>query len=435
MQTPAESSSPPSAFRDTSAQDQAVRPRSRWRAHRSLGLLVLAVLTGVTVMAITIWRLSGAHSSVSREGLSIATVQRGTFIRDISADGQVVAARSPMLYAAAPGNVTLKVHAGDNVDKDQVVAVIDSPDAVAKLAQEEATLQSLNIDWQRSQLEAEQKLAQLREALNRAEVDRKTAEREFERSRKAHELGSYSELQMLKAQDTLEKAEFALDHAQADFEAQPRQNRFDIESRKALLARQHSVVAELRRQVDGLQVRSPVSGQAGQIQVADGANVVKSAPLLTVIDLSALEVEIRMPEALARDVVPGKPAELEGAGRRWKGTVSGVSPEVLNGQVTTRVRFLDEKPVGLRQSQRLAVRILLDQRNNVLTVDRGTFMDREGGTVAYVVHDNIAERRPVRLGAASIQKVEIIAGLSAGEQIVIAGTDAFNGEQRVILSR
>jgi HlyD family secretion protein len=67
-------------------------------------------------------------------------------------------------------------------------------------------------------------------------------------------------------------------------------------------------------------------------------------------------------------------------------------------------------------------------------VDRGSFVDQEGGGFAYVVQGNVAERRPVRLGAASIAKVEILDGLSAGDQIVVSGTDEFKSAQRVILS-
>jgi HlyD family secretion protein len=67
-------------------------------------------------------------------------------------------------------------------------------------------------------------------------------------------------------------------------------------------------------------------------------------------------------------------------------------------------------------------------------VDRGSFVDQEGGGFAYVVHGNIAQRTPVRLGAASIAKIEILDGLAVGDQVVISGTDAFNGAQRVILS-
>jgi HlyD family secretion protein len=424
----------PIMLRDTSAQDRVIEPQNPLKRHRKIIIVALAGLAALVLLILVLVRYSGAGVSVDRARVSIATVERGNFVRDIAADGQVVAAVSPTLYANALGTVTLKVHAGDTVAKGQVLAVVDSPDLTAKMSQEEATLVGLRLDWERATLDAEHKLLQLRDTYNQAEVDQKTAQRERDRSRKAYELGSYSELQALRAEDSLEKAQFAFQQAKSTYDSQPKQNRFDIDSKKALLDRQQFVVTDLRRQVDGLNVRSPVDGQVGQVQVADRASVAKDAPLLTVVDLSALEVEIKVTESLARDLRPGMTADLEGGGHHWQGVVSGVSPEVVAGQVTARLRFGSEKPAGLRQSQRLSVRIFIDRRDNVLMVDRGSFVDQEGGSFAYIVRGNIAERHPVQLGAASIAKVEILEGLSVGDQIVISGTDAFNGAQRVILS-
>jgi HlyD family secretion protein len=421
-------------LRDTTGQDRVIERASVWKRHRTLLLAVLAAVAGLGVLLAYLLRYSGAGVSVDRSRLSIATVERGGFVRDIAADGQIVAAVSPTLYANALGTVTLRVHAGDTVSKGQVLAMVDSPDLTAKLAQEEATAAGLRIDWQRATLDADQKLLHQRDAFNQAQVDQKTAQRELDRSRKAYELGSYTELQALKAEDSLEKAQFAFEQARMNYESQPKQNRFDIDSKKALFDRQQYLVADLRRQVDGLNVRSPVDGQVGQVQVADRASVAKDAPLVTVVDLSALEVEIKVTESLARDLRTGMTADLEGGGHHWQGSVSGVSPEVVAGQVTARLRFGNEKPAGLRQSQRLSVRIFIDRRDKVLMVDRGAFVDQEGGGFAYVVQGNVAERRPVQLGAASIAKVEILDGLAVGDQIVISGTDAFNGAQRIILS-
>jgi HlyD family secretion protein len=424
----------PIMLRDTSAQDRVIEPQSPFKRHRKIIIAVLAVAAALVILALYLMRYSGAGVSIDRARVAIATVERGSFVRDIAADGQVVAAVSPTLYANALGTVTLKAHAGDSVVKGQVLAVVDSPDLTAKLSQEDATLAGLRLDWQRATLEADHKLAQLRDAFDQAQVDLKTAQRERDRSRKAYELGSYSELQALKAEDSLEKAQFAFGQAKSNYESQPKQNHFDIDSKKALLDRQQFLVADLKRQVDGLNVKSPVDGQVGQVQVADRASVAKDAPLLTVVDLSALEVEIKVTESLARDLRPGMTADLDGGGHHWQGSVSGVSPEVVAGQVTARLRFGDEKPAGLRQSQRLSVRIFIDRRDNVLMVDRGSFVDQEGGGFAYIVHGNIAERRPVQLGAASIAKVEVLDGLAVGDQIVISGTDAFNSAQRIILS-
>jgi HlyD family secretion protein len=390
-----------------------------------------ATTAGVFLM--TALHLAGTAKSVNRSQVTIATVTRGTFTREVAADGQVVAAVSPTLYATATGTVTLKVHPGDAVTNGQTLAVLDSPALTASLTQEEATLESDRLEWQRAQLEAQNKLSQLEALYRQAQVEEATAQRTFDRSFRAYELGSYAELKMLEAQDDLQRAQLALTQAKLNYDQQPRQNRFEIGSKRALLDRQQALVADLRRQVAALQIESPVNGRVGSVQVTDRATVAKDIALLTVVDLSALEVQIQVPESAVRDLAPGMAAGIEGDGRRWQGSVSAVSPQVVDGQVVARVRFTGDKPQGLRQNQRMSVRILIDRRENVLMVDRGTFLDQEGG-FAYVIHGNIAQRQPVRLGAASIRKVQVLEGLSVGEQVVVSGADAFSGAERVVVT-
>jgi HlyD family secretion protein len=423
-------------FYSTAGTDRPVGPQPWWGRRHTYwigGWILAAVVVAVLVRALL--HVAGAANSVDRSRLTIATVERGTFVRDVAADGQVVAPVSPTLYAPDTGTVSLKVHAGDAVQKGEVLAVLDSPDLTAQLAQEEATLDSDRLDWQRAQLQARTSLTQVQEAYRQAQVDQITAQRDLDRSRQAYKLGAYTQLQMLQAQDALEKAQFALASAKLNYDLQPQQNRFDVGSKKELLDRQQFLVTNLRRQVDALNIRSPVDGRVGQVQIDDRATVAKDAALLTVVDLSALEVQIQVPESQAHDLAPGMAADLEGDGVHWPGSVSAVSPEVVDGEVVARVRFTGAKPQGLRQNQRMSVRILIDQRQNVLMVDRGTFMDQGGGGFAYVVHGNIAQRIPVRLGPASVQKVEILDGLAAGDQVVVSGTDEFNNADRVILAQ
>lgn len=425
----------PVSLPGTDGQDRLLAPQPLWRRHGALGSAAAVAVMVLIGFVLLLRHYAGTSGSFERGRVTIATVELGSFVRDIAADGQVVAAVSPTLYASTPGTVTLKVHAGDSVRRGQTLALIDSPDLEAKLLQEQSTLESVRNDWQRAQRDADQKLLAARTAFAQARVDQNTAQRELDRSRMAYQQGAYSELQVLRAQDALEKAQFAYTQAQQTYDAQPQQNHFDVASKQALTQRQQLLVADLQRQVAALDLRSPVDGQVGQVQVADRASVAKDAPLLTVVDLSALEVEIRVPESFAHDLKPGMVGDIQGDGHHWSATVSGVSPQVVDGQVTARLRFGQQKPAGLRQSQHLQVRILLDRRDDVLMVDRGPFMDEQGGSYAYVVTGNVAQRRRVRLGAASLSKIEILEGLSSGEQIVISGTDAFKGAERVVLSR
>lgn len=421
-------------FRDTTAQDRPITAPPAWRrrlpwAGAALALLLLAlfVLPGLR-------RVFSTGSSVAASRLTIATVQRGDFTRDLSAEGRVIAAVSPTLYAPAAGTVMLKVRAGDRVEKDAVLAELASPELTNRLAQERAQLGSLDVDWQRAKLEARRQQISVQENYDRADVDRNTALRELERSRKAFELGAYSELQVLRNEDALAKAELALAHAGKERELEPEAIRFDVQSRKLARDRQALLVADLERQVAALALRAPVSGQIGQLLVAERTNVARDAPLITVVDLSALELELKVPESLARELAVGMPAEISGGGS-WQGEVSGVSPEVVAGQVAARVRFTGAKPEGLRQNQRLAVRILLDERKEVLTLARGGYVDQDGGRSVYVVHDGVAERRAVRLGAIGIDKVEVLEGLDVGDAVVVSGADAFDQAERVLIAR
>ncbi|HMA11583.1 MAG TPA: hypothetical protein VKO83_06820, partial [Steroidobacteraceae bacterium] len=98
-------------LRDTSAQDQILEPRARgWLKRRGPLLGALAALVAATAWVAVQW-LSGTRS-FDAEQLRIATVSRGDLVRDITADGRVIAANSPTLYAIAAGTVALKIVAG-----------------------------------------------------------------------------------------------------------------------------------------------------------------------------------------------------------------------------------------------------------------------------------------------------------------------------------
>ena len=154
------------------------------------------------------------------------------------------------------------------------------------------------------------------------------------------------------------------------------------------------------------------------------------------VDLSRFEVEIKVPESFARDLGIGMPAQVTGNNATYAAEIAAVSPEVVNGEVTARVRFADGKqPPALRQNQRLSVRIVMDTRRNVLMVERGPFLEQDGGRFAWVVDGSNARKQPITAGAASLDNVEILSGLKAGDRIVVSGTDQFaNNADRVRIS-
>ncbi len=419
-------------IRDTSAQDIAIAAGHGHGARRIRWLAggVVLLLTAATGWMITGWAAS--ERSVDASALRIATVSEGDLVRDLSADGRVIAANSPTLHAVAAGIVHLDVVAGDRVERGQRLGIVDSPELRSRLSQEASTLALAQADAQRAEIDARIAALDARKAFDQAVVDHTSAKRDLERYQRAYEGGAVSRSEVTQAMDALEKARIGLSAAQDDDRLQQQAARLDARNKALLAERQQLIVADLRRQVEALTLRAPFDGIVGQVHATQGATLGANAPILSVVDLHHLEVEIRVPESLARDLAVGMGATITGGGRRHPAQVSAVSPEVVKGEVVARIRFLrDAMPKDLRQNQHLTARIVLGTRRGVLKVERGPFVETGGGRHAYVVRDGIAVRRRIALGASSLGEVEIVSGLKAGEQVVVSGADRFDDMDRV----
>ncbi|MDO4710234.1 MAG: efflux RND transporter periplasmic adaptor subunit [Pseudomonadota bacterium] len=411
-------------IRDTSAQDTLLQPATgiarhrRWLLPGGVALILLAAIGWVGRG----W-LAGSHS-VDAARLRIAEVKRGDLVRDIAAEGRVIASNSPSLYAIGSGTVRLGVVAGDAVKQGDVLVEIDSPELMSRLAQEEATLASLEAEARRAALGAQIARANAARLLDQARVEQQAAQRELERYQRGYQGGAVAQVDFARAQDAVQKANIGLGHARTDAGLQGAAAGQDASQRQAMAERQRALVGELRRQVEALRVRAPFDGQIGQVFVSQGQNVAANAALLSVVDLRRFEVDIKVPESFARDLAIGMPAQLSGNNQTWPASVSAVSPEVVNGEVSARLRFEEGKqPEALRQNQRLAARILLDTRHDVLMLERGPALDQGAGHSVWVVMDGIATKRPIKTGARSLDAVEIISGLVEGERVIVSGHD------------
>ncbi|MFT4853972.1 MAG: HlyD family secretion protein, partial [Bacteroidia bacterium] len=197
--------------------------------------------------------------------------------------------------------------------------------------------------------------------------------------------------------------------------------------------RQALVVDDLKRKIDSLQVRSPVDGIVGNLEVEQKSIVARYQPILSIVDMTVYEVEARVPETYADDLLQGMAVEMNFSGELYQGELSAVSPEVENGQVRCRIRFIGVTPEGLRQNQRVTSRILIEARDDVLMVTRGPFMQSGSRGFAYLVENDLARKTSVSIGATSVGKVEILSGLVAGQKIVISSSDVFDNHDRVML--
>lgn len=395
--------------------------------------ILLLVVVWVTVPVVQRW--SSATVTVPLERLRLATVERGDLVRDVSVQGRVVAAISPTLYAPAAGSITLQVDAGASVEEGQILAVVDSPELASQLRQAQSTLDQQSVELDRQRIESRQRALEKQKQADFADVALVAAKREKRRADKAYALQVISVIDFEMAQDVLRNAELAYEHAVADASLFDERLEFEIKASELALDRQRFRVNDFNRQVTELSIRSPVSGIVGDLLVDQKAAVSRDTPVMAVVDLSRFEIDALIPESYADDLALGMLAEINVGGQIFRGQLIAVSPEIVANQVRSRVRFTGETPSNIRQNQRLTTRILLEERPNVLKLQRGQFLDSGGGRIAYVLGDDgVAHRRAITIGARSLAAVEIASGLSEGERVVTSSLDQFQGAETVFIS-
>jgi len=421
------------AVRSTDGQDVAVAESRSWRRHIRWYLIGAAGLIVVVSLAWLAHRWAGSAHVISADRLRITTVKQGHFVRDVAAEGTIVAAVSPTLFAVAPGTVSYQVHAGDTVAKGAVLATLDSPELKNEYQRERATLDSLNAALAHQEIEIRRQLLTGQQQADLAQVEIKAAERELKRAQWAWDQHAMSERDYQHSIDDVATAKLNFEHARDTAKLERDSVVLDVRTKRLERDRQALVVQDLQQRIEELTVRSPVDGMVANLAQPEKTRVALDTPLLTVVDLTAFEVEFHVAESYAGDIKSNMAVQITLGGRTVDGTVTAISPEVRQSEVVGRVKFKSPSDQrGLRQNERASLRILLDERDNVVQFERGPLID-EATRAVYVVHGDRAVLTPVQLGAASIADIEVIRGLAPGDHVIISDTREFNDTPELLI--
>ena len=420
--------------RGTEAQDMHVAASDSARRRRLW--MYVAAASALTLILIFVWLIRSWSRSghvVSAERIRTASVTKGHFVRDVAAQGVVVATVNPTLFAIAPGTISYTVHAGESVSKGKVLAVLDSPELRNEFQRERATLDSLDAALARQKIEIRRQILGSQQQSDLSQVAIKAAQRELKRAQWAWDQKAVSERDYQRALDDVSTAQLNFDHARDTAALERDSLTLELQTRSLERDRQGLVVESLKQRVEQLTVRSPVDGMVANLAQAEKTRVAASAALLTVVDLSVFEIEFQVAETYAGAIKPGMAAQITLGARAHAGTVTAISPEVRQNEVTGRVKFTTQPP-ELRQNERAAVRIVLDERDNVARFEHGSLID-ESTRAVYIVRGDRAMRAPVDLGAASVSEIEVLRGLAPGDNVVISDMRDFGDAPEVLIGR
>jgi HlyD family secretion protein len=417
-------------IKDTSSQDVILtQPKNKKIWVISAFSAVVLALSFIVYPSISNW--SSSDRSVSQSRIRVAEVERGMFIRDLSLQGNIVAANSPKLYAPAVGTVTLLANPGEQVNKGDTVAIVSSPSLTNRLQQEKSRLESLQIELERQKIATKQARIKSRQQIQLEKVVLDAAEREKRRAEQSVKIQALSQIDYEKAIDDLKRSQLKYDFAIEQAELEQENLSFELKTKESEYNQYKLLVGNTERLVNELNMLAPVSGIIGSWSVEQKSAVALNQPILTVVDLSAFQVEVDIPESYADSVGIGMPVKVNYNAQEYDASLISISPEVTNNVIKGRVAFSAEPPPGIKQNQRVSSRVIIEQKDNVLYLPRGSFVQHHGGLKAFVIDGEIATLTNVTLGARSIDKIEVVSGLEKGQTVIISNTD-FVGDAKIL---
>lgn len=267
----------------------------------------------------------------------------------------------------------------------------------------------------RGQLIAELDDTQARNMLAAAEAQSRQAEDALQRYKLLHDEGSMTEAQWVEVQSKVDQS--------------------------------RSELAIARRNVADCQLIAPVGGIVGKRYLAAGETALPSQPVVSILDISSVKVKIAVPEREMKDLTSKTPTTIsvEAIGRDYQGGLieKGVQADALTHTYDVRVR-VDNK--GRELLPGMVAKVLVknervtgdksEAENALCSLPLTAVQKRADGTlfVWTVTKDGTAHRTTVTIGATVGNRVEILSGLTDGQNVVTEGYQKLSEGIKTLLS-
>ena len=375
------------------------REEKQKQARRRRRLKTPAVLIGLSVLIVllVLWAFLSRGTAVMVA--TVSEVYPSQLITRLSASGYVVAQRKADVATKITGQiVSIMVREGSVVKEGQVMARLEDRDVKAA------------VDQNRSNLS----LAQAR--VQEAKANLEDASLNYERMSKLVKSGAVSRSEYDAAQSRYLASKASLDAAQAAVES----NRAALQGSEVSLS-----YTEIRAPFDAVVLTK--NADVGDIITPLGSAANAKASVVTIADLSSLEVEADVSESNLSLVSPGEPCDITLdalPGVHFRGVVDTIVPTVdrTKATVLVKVRFVDKDPRILPEMSAKVGFLSRDlkpgeQRPRVM-VSKSAVVSGDREKYVFLVRGGKAIRTPVRTGEELGSMVTVLQGVKPGDTVV-----------------
>jgi HlyD family secretion protein len=416
-------------------------PRKSRKVRKIVIRVIIVIITLATVVAITLGlsRLEPAAPSVDRQTLLIDSVKRGDIILEVRGVGTLVSEDMLVVPAQVSGRATrILVEAGAPVEPNTVILELSNPEMQLNWLDAKSQLNSANAKCNSQEARLQDQMLGMEAGLAQTQANLNEAKLRYEVDKKQYDDGLISELYMTLSKSSVEKLENVL---------KVETKRYDVfrdQTKPAQLAEldagieQAESLYNLRKaQVESLKVCAGVHGILAPIKapIELGQQVSAGQILARITNPSRLKARLQIPQGQARDVKIGLPAEIDTYNGVVPGRVSRIEPTVMEGNVTVDVSLDGELPKGARPDLSVVGTIQIEQLLDILYVGRPVLASADSKVELFKLVENgrFATRVPVQFGKTSVSTIEVLDGLTVGDQIILSDVSQWDTVDRIRL--
>ncbi len=382
---------------------------------------ILALLLAAIVAGVYTWRGKAAE---------VATLTSGTIQHSLVFSSRVASVARTELASTLTARVEkVLVREGDTVKLGQVLVALDDDDLRAQLQQAQASLATAQARV-KSQIELTGPVATQGMAQSRSTLDFAVAE--LERTRKLYAQGFLSDARLQDAERAVASARAAFAQSSSQATANMKGGS-EAQTIQARLIEAQAAVQIVKAKLEQTSITAPADGRviARSVEVGDVAQ--PGRKLLTLATAGETRLIAQIDEknlSLLRDGMRAVASADAFPDNKFEAELIYLAPsvDVTRGTVEARLRVA-KPPSILRDDMTVSVELVTAKKANVLTIPASAL--REAGERRFVltVADGVAKEQDVRVGVRSLQRIEIVSGLTAGAQVVL--DDRIRAGQRV----
>jgi len=391
------------------------------------------------LLILVLWMIFGNHNSrltVEKDKIMNETVSKGEFNDYIRINGQVEPINIIQLSAIEGGMVEQKVvEEGSMVRRGDVIIRMKNPMLNLTILDSEAQLAEKQNFLRNTQVQMEQEKLSLKKEKLQLDLDVERKRRKFKQYTQLNTEKLTSQEEYLQAKEDFE---FAVNSRNLVIERQKQDSIYrgiQIKQMEESLHNMRENMMLVRQRIDNLNVKAPVDGQLGSLDVEIGQTVAAGSRMGQISVLSDYKIEALIDEHYIDKVKAGLNATFERQDKNFTLRVRKVYPEVHDKQFKTDFVFAGGRPDNIRAGQTYYINLQLGQPSEAVMVPRGSFYQTTGGQWIFVVSkDNrTAIRRTITIGRQNPLYYEVTAGLQPGEKVITSGYETFGDSQELIL--